>query len=70
MKVFEQKFKIRVSKIILIALCILLIVSIIIYFLINNPGTMWGAIFGSLIAGIMAHPDFSVADLHRPCMTA
>ena len=53
MKVFEQKFKIRVSKLILIALCILLIVSIIIYFLINDPGTMSGAIFGSLIAGIV-----------------
>lgn len=53
MKVFEQKFKIRVSKLILIALFILLIISVIIYFLINNPGTMWGAIFGSLIAGII-----------------
>ena len=53
MKLFEQKFKIRVSKLILIALCILLIVAIIIYFFINDPGTMWGAIFGSLIAGII-----------------
>jgi len=53
MKVFEQKFKIRVSKLILIALCILLIVSIIFYFLIDDPGTMLGAIFGSLIAGII-----------------
>lgn len=53
MKVFEQKFKIRVSKLILIALCILLIVSIIVYFLINGPGTMCGAIFGSMIAGII-----------------
>lgn len=53
MKIFEKNFKIRVSKLILIALCILLIVAIIIYFLINDPGTMWGAIFGSLIAGII-----------------
>lgn len=53
MKVFELKFKIRVSKLILVALCILLVVSLIVYFLINDPGTMWGAIFGSLIAGII-----------------
>ena len=53
MKVFEQKFKIRVSKLILIALICLLIIAVIIYFLINDPGTMWGAIFGSMIAGII-----------------
>lgn len=53
MGIFEKKISFSMSKIILIVLCALLIVAIVVYYLIDNPGSLWGAVFGSLIAGIL-----------------
>lgn len=53
MGIFGKKISFSMSKIILIVLCVLLIALIVVYRLIDNSGNLWGAVFGSLIAGIL-----------------
>ena len=53
MGIFGTKISFSMSKVIFIVLCILLVVAIVVYCLIDNPGNLWGAVFGSLIAGVL-----------------
>ena len=40
------------------------------YFEMGLISTVYNACVGEQFEEMAAHPDFSVADLHRPCMTA
>lgn len=53
MGIFEKKLSFSMSIIIFIVLCAFLVASIVVYYFINNPGNLWGAVFGSLIAGML-----------------
>ena len=53
MNIFGKSVKMTLSKIILIVLLVLLICAIVTYFIIDNPGSIWGALIGSLVAGLI-----------------
>lgn len=53
MKIFDKSVKMTLSIIILIVLFVLLISAIFTYFVIDNPSSIWGALFGSLVAGLI-----------------
>ena len=53
MKIFTKKFKMSMSIAVLSILVMLLVIVGILYWWENNPGSNWGAIFGSLIAGLI-----------------
>lgn len=52
MEILEKSFKMTISITIFIGLIFLLILFIIIYYRIDNPSSLWGALFGSLTAGL------------------
>lgn len=53
MNIYSKKVTFSLSIGIFVVLLIILIVAIIIYCLIDNPGNLWGAFFGSLSAGLL-----------------
>ena len=53
MKIFSKKFKMSMSIVVFSILVILLVIVGILYWRENNPSSNWGAILGSLIAGIL-----------------
>lgn len=53
MDIFGRSLKMTLSMIILIVLVVLLIGAIVTYFVIDNPSSIWGALFGSLTAGLI-----------------
>ena len=53
MSIFDNKIKLKLSSIVFFALLLLLIVVIIIYIMIKDPSSMWGALLGSLAAGLL-----------------
>lgn len=53
MKIFTKKFKMSMSIVVLAILVILLVIVGILYWRENNPSSNWGAILGSLIAGLL-----------------
>lgn len=62
MDVFEKDVKLSLSKLVLFTLFIAIVVSVVIYFIIDEPGSKWGAFFGSLAAGlVVAFIQFLIA---------
>lgn len=62
MGVFEKSVKMSLSIIILIVLSALFLVAVAVYLWIDDPGNIWGAVFGSLTAGfIVAIIQFLIA---------
>lgn len=53
MNIFEIKIKMSLSKVIFIFLFVIFIIAVSIYIMIDNPSNIWGAIFGSLAAGLI-----------------
>ncbi len=53
MVIFGKSVKMTISMIILVVLIVLLIVTMIIYCRMDNPSGLWGALFGSLAAGLI-----------------
>lgn len=53
MNIFTKKFKMSMSIVVLAILVLLLVIVGILYWRENNPSSNWGAIFGSLIAGLL-----------------
>lgn len=53
MGVFEKNVKMSLSKIIFIVLCVIFVVAVAIYYWIDDPSNIWGAVFGSLAAGLI-----------------
>lgn len=53
MEILGKSVKMTISMIIFIVLIVLLIVTIFIYYRIDNPSSLWGALFGILAAGLV-----------------
>lgn len=53
MGIFEKEMKMSTAKVVFIILCAILLVAAVTYFTIDDPSNIWGAIFGSLAAGMV-----------------
>lgn len=53
MMVFVKSLKVSFATLIFIILLVILIVAAVFYFMIDNPSNIWGAVFGSLAAGMV-----------------
>lgn len=53
MEIFGKSVKFSLSKMVLLALFVAIVVSVVIYFLVDKPSSKWGALFGSLAAGLV-----------------
>lgn len=62
MEIFGKSVRLSLSIVIFVILCMLFIIASIIYFRIDNPDSKWGALFGSLAAGmIVAIIQYTIA---------
>lgn len=53
MAIFGKSIKFSLSKLILFTLLIAIVLSVVVYFMTDRPGSKWGALFGSLSAGLV-----------------